>query len=134
MKNSIGHQKQQSASTLFRASDSVDTLTTTATGSQHTGQYNCFKILTIFNKFLIILIEVFAEVVEVDYETYSDVESGEDTLKLTARGHHLRSEIVHNPKEKPRPSSRDETKKEIQEDDEATLRELLIRYWRFIYI
>lgn len=63
-----------------------------------------------------------------EYETNSDAESGEETLKLTARGL-LRPESVHNPKKPTRPSSRDETKKEIQEDDEATLRELLIRYW-----
>lgn len=62
-----------------------------------------------------------------EYEDHSDAEYGEDTLKLTTRGH-PRLETAHNPKEPPRPSSRDETKKEIQEDDEATLRELLIRY------
>lgn len=67
-----------------------------------------------------------------EYETYSDAESGKDAFKLTARGH-LRPENRHSSKENPRPSSRDETKKEIQEDDEATLRELLIRYWRFLY-
>lgn len=65
-----------------------------------------------------------------EYEINSDGESGEDTLKLTSRGH-LRPERAHNPKEPSRSGSRDETKKEIQEDDEATLRELLIRYWRF---
>lgn len=78
------------------------------------------------------MVQVSAEVVEVEYETNSDAESGEDTLKLTARGH-PRPESAHSPKEPPRPSSRDETKKEIQEDDEATLRELLIRYWPFLW-
>lgn len=58
----------------------------------------------------------------------TDVEFHEkETLKLTARGR-LKSALRHRSPEHPRPSSRDETKKEIQEDDEATLRELLIRY------
>lgn len=59
----------------------------------------------------------------------SDVESdAKDTLKLTARGR-TRSATAHTQTDKPRHRSRDETKKEIQADeDEATLRELLIRY------
>ncbi|XP_017769427.1 PREDICTED: uncharacterized protein LOC108557431 [Nicrophorus vespilloides] len=82
------------------ASESVDTLTTTTTGSQHT---------------------VYAEVVEVEeYELGSDVEpEAHPTLKLTSRRSTLSG---------PRRKSRDETKKEIQADDEATLRDLLIRY------
>lgn len=80
-------------------------------------------------KYIASLTAVSAEVVEVEYDDRSsDAEYGEDTLKLTARGL-PRPETAHYPKEQhtPRPGSRDETKKEIQEDDEATLRELLIR-------
>ncbi|XP_023310701.1 uncharacterized protein LOC108911346 [Anoplophora glabripennis] len=86
---------------LPATSDSVDTLTTT-TGSQHT---------------------VSAEVVEVEeHDAGSDGESGaRETLKLTARGR----PGAHTPPRR-RSSARDETKKEIQDDDEATLRELLI--------
>ena len=66
---------------------------------------------------------VSAEVVEVEeHDLGSDAESeARETLKLTARGR-----PAHTPT-RPR-TARDETKKEIQEDDEATLRELLIRY------
>ncbi|XP_065172418.1 glucose transporter type 1 isoform X4 [Atheta coriaria] len=81
-------------------SESVDTLTTTTTGSQHTA--------------------VYAEVVEVEeYELGSDVEPAEaqGTLKLTSR------RSIHSG---PRRRARDETKKEIQVDDEASLRDLLI--------
>lgn len=137
MKHSIGQQKQQSA-TLLRTSDSLDTLTTTATGSQHTGQFKMIikmlqSILNCLVYCFFFLVQVSAEIVEVEYETNSDAESGEETLKLTARGH-LRPESARSPRgDQTRPSSRDETKKEIQEDDEATLRELLIRYWRFFY-
>lgn len=74
-----------------------------------------------FSTFFLLLVS--AEVVEVEeYELGSDVEQeAQATLKLTARGRRVRSPG-------PRRRSRDETKKEIQEDDEATLRELLIRY------
>lgn len=68
---------------------------------------------------------VSAEVVEVEeYEYGSDVElEAADTLKLTARGRTAHSPVG------PFRRTRNETKKEIQEDDEATLRELLIRYF-----
>lgn len=57
-----------------------------------------------------------------EHDLGSDAESeARETLKLTARGR-----PAHTPT-RPR-TARDETKKEIQEDDEATLRELLIRY------
>lgn len=65
---------------------------------------------------------VYAEVVEVEeYELGSDVEPAEaqGTLKLTSR------RSIHSG---PRRRARDETKKEIQVDDEASLRDLLIRY------
>ncbi|XP_068895800.1 glucose transporter type 1 isoform X7 [Tenebrio molitor] len=93
------HDHQHPVVTTPAASESVDTLTTT-TGSQHT---------------------VSAEVVEVEeHDLGSDAESeARETLKLTARGR-----PAHTPT-RPR-TARDETKKEIQEDDEATLRELLI--------
>lgn len=60
-----------------------------------------------------------------EYELGSDFESeaAAATIKLTSRGRHH----AHSPAGTRR-RSRDETKKEIQEDDEATLRELLIRY------
>lgn len=45
-----------------------------------------------------------------------------EVYKLTARGRSAPSST------RKRSTARDETKKEIQEDDEATLRELLIRY------
>lgn len=79
------------------------------------------------------LIAVSAEFVEVEYELDSDVESnGKDALKLTARARTRQSASASSPARGPqRRTARDETKKEIQEDDEATLRELLIRY---IYI
>jgi hypothetical protein len=55
-----------------------------------------------------------------EHDLGSDAESeARETLKLTARGR-----PAHTPT-RPR-TARDETKKEIQEDDEATLRELLI--------
>lgn len=58
-----------------------------------------------------------------EHELASDVEpEATDTLKLTARGR-----SVHTSGRRHR-RSRDETEEEIQEDDEATLRELLIRY------
>lgn len=71
-----------------------------------------------------LMITVSAEVVEVEeHELDSDAEPvAAETLKLTARGRPAHSPVG------PRRRSRDETKKEIQEDDEATLRELLIRY------
>lgn len=55
-----------------------------------------------------------------------------ETLKLTARRrfHH----VATSPIPPPAPPASDETKKEIQEDDEATLRELLVRYIYIIYI
>ncbi|XP_031357092.1 glucose transporter type 1 isoform X3 [Photinus pyralis] len=98
MRHSTGSQRDQPT-----ASGSVDTLTTTTTttGSQHT---------------------VSAEVVEVEeHEFASDAEpEATETLKLTARTRFAHSlQGLHR-------KSRDETKKEIQEDDEATLRELLI--------
>ncbi|XP_060520546.1 glucose transporter type 1 isoform X3 [Cylas formicarius] len=91
------------------ASDSVDTLNT---GSLHT---------------------VSTELVEVEeHDTAGDVSDGEsstwDTLKLTSRG----GRGTHTPPKRTsargggRGAPRDETPKEIQEDDEATLRELLI--------
>ncbi|GJQ85125.1 Glut1 [Trypoxylus dichotomus] len=96
------HRQDQHPTT---SESSVDTLaTTTTTGSQHT---------------------VYAEVVEVEeYELGSDFESeaAAATIKLTSRGRHH----AHSPAGTRR-RSRDETKEEIQEDDEATLRELLIR-------
>ncbi|KYB28669.1 hypothetical protein TcasGA2_TC032401 [Tribolium castaneum] len=95
------HDHQQPVVTTPAASESVDTLTTT-TDSQHT---------------------VSAEVVEVEeHDLGSDAESkARETLKLTARSRPAQTQT------RPR-TARDETKKEIQEDDEATLRELLIRY------
>ncbi|XP_015833452.1 glucose transporter type 1 isoform X4 [Tribolium castaneum] len=93
------HDHQQPVVTTPAASESVDTLTTT-TDSQHT---------------------VSAEVVEVEeHDLGSDAESkARETLKLTARSRPAQTQT------RPR-TARDETKKEIQEDDEATLRELLI--------
>lgn len=58
-----------------------------------------------------------------EHELASDAEpEAPETLKLTTRGR-----PAHSPTGLRR-RPRDETKKEIQEDDEATLRELLIRY------
>lgn len=63
-----------------------------------------------------------------EHDVGSDGESAAgETLKLTARGR----PGAHNPPRR-RSSARDETKKEIQDDDEATLRELLIRYPAFV--
>lgn len=79
-----------------------------------------------------------------EYELGSDVEpdrAQQATLKLTSRPGGSRRGAAAQPAphhgglspptprtHTPRRRSRDETKKEIQEDDEATLRELLIRY------
>lgn len=61
-----------------------------------------------------------------EYGYHSDTEYQEgDSLKLTALDRSTRVGTAYHRK---RPGSRDETTKEIQEDDEATLRELLIRY------
>ncbi|KAJ8915802.1 hypothetical protein NQ315_004614 [Exocentrus adspersus] len=74
---------------------------------------------------LIDILLVSVEVVEVEeYDVVSDGEPATETLKLTTRG---RPGAYTPPRR--RSSARDETKKEIQDDDEATLRELLIR-WR----
>ncbi|CAG9864153.1 unnamed protein product [Phyllotreta striolata] len=96
-------------------SDSVDTLTTTTTGSQRT---------------------VSAETVEVEeHEVCSDSEfETRETLKLTARsgaGSAFRRDVSTSTRHPPSvrrvaAGARDATTKEIQEEDEATLRELLI--------
>ncbi|KRT85256.1 hypothetical protein AMK59_1020 [Oryctes borbonicus] len=110
MRRVVGHhqlyQQHRQDHHPTTSESSVDTLATTTTaGSQHT---------------------VYAEVVEVEeYELGSDFESeaAAATIKLTSRGRHH----AHSPAGTRR-RSRDETKEEIQEDDEATLRELLIRW------
>ncbi|XP_074027810.1 glucose transporter 1 isoform X3 [Leptinotarsa decemlineata] len=90
-------------------SESVDTLTTTATGSQHT---------------------VSAEAVEVEeHEGGFDGEfETRETLKLTARSPFQRDAYTstRRPSISTRGRARDETTQEIQDEDEATLRELLI--------
>ncbi|XP_072376769.1 uncharacterized protein [Diabrotica undecimpunctata] len=99
-------------------SDSVDTLTTTTTASQRT---------------------VSVETVEVEeHEVCSDSEfETRETLKLTARtGAAFRRDVSTSTRRPPTTrraasAARDETTQEIQDEDEATLRELLIR-WKIL--
>ncbi|KAF7268289.1 hypothetical protein GWI33_018558 [Rhynchophorus ferrugineus] len=106
-------------------SESVDTLTTVSQYTVGGDPQNDLHSLEIGP------VSVSTELVEVEeHDSGSDREiSSWETLKLTARGSRPGA---HTPPLRHRSSgaraSRNETKKEIQEDDEATLRELLIRY------